>query len=116
MQLPLGFRYAGVHAGLKPVRRDVALVASDEPAVAAGCFTRNLAAAGPVVAARARVRASGIRAIVINSGNANALSGASGLADVRAIREAFAAALGTTADTILTASTGVIGARLPVHK
>src|SRR5438270_5734149 len=92
MRLPLGFRFAGVHAGLKPVRRDVALVASDEPAVAAGCFTKNLAAAAPVVDARARVPASGIRAIVINSGNANALSGATGLADVRAIRDAFAAA------------------------
>jgi acetylglutamate kinase len=116
MQLPLGFRYAGVHAGLKPVRRDVALIVSDEPAVAAGCFTKNLAAAAPIVDARGRVPASGIRAIVVNSGNANALSGASGLADVRAIRDAFAAALGTTADAILTASTGVIGARLPVQK
>jgi acetylglutamate kinase len=116
MQLPRGFRYAGVHAGLKPVRRDVALVTSDEPAVAAGCFTKNLAAAAPIVDARPRVPASGIRAVVINSGNANALAGAAGLADVRAIRDAFAAALGTGADAILTASTGVIGARLPVQK
>ena len=116
MQLPLGFRFAGVHAGLKPVRRDVALVASDVPAVAAGCFSKNLAAAAPIVDARPRVPASGVRAIVINSGNANALAGAQGVADVRAIRDAFGAALGTPADAILTASTGVIGVKLPVHK
>jgi acetylglutamate kinase len=116
MHLPLGFRFAGAHAGLKPVRRDVALVASDDPCACAGCFTKNLAAAAPIVDARSRVPASGIRAVVINSGNANALAGAAGLADVRAIREAFAAALGTTPDAVVTASTGVIGARLPVGK
>jgi acetylglutamate kinase len=116
MQLPLGFSFAGVHAGLKPVRRDVALVASDVPAAAAGCFTKNLAAAAPIVDARGRVPAANIRAIVINSGNANALAGAAGQGDVRAIRDAIAGALGTSPDAILTASTGVIGARLPVHK
>jgi acetylglutamate kinase len=116
MQLPLGFSFAGVHAGLKPVRRDVALVASDVPAAAAGCFTKNLAAAAPIVDARGRVPAANIRAIVINSGNANALAGAAGVGDVRAIRDAIAGALGTSPDAILTASTGVIGARLPVHK
>ena len=116
MDLPAGFRFAGVHAGLKPVRRDVALVASDEPCAAAGAFTRNLAAAAPIVDARGRVPASGIRAVVINSGNANALAGAAGQADVRAIRDAVATALGTAPDAILTASTGVIGARLPVGK
>ena len=116
MHLPAGFRFAGVHAGLKPVRRDVALVASETPCAAAGAFTKNLAAAAPIADARARVPASGIRAVVINSGNANALAGAAGQADVRAIRDAFAAALGTGADAILTASTGVIGARLPVGK
>jgi acetylglutamate kinase len=116
MELPAGFRFAGVAAGLKPVRRDVALVASETPCAAAGAFTKNLAAAAPVIDARGRVPASGIRAVVVNSGNANALAGAAGEADVRAIRDAFAAALGTTPDAILTASTGVIGARLPAGK
>ncbi len=116
MKTPLGFRFAGVHAGLKPVRRDLALVESDVPAVAAGCFTRNLAAAAPIVDARTRVPATHIRAVVINSGNANALTGAAGVADVVAVRTAVATALGTTPDAILSASTGMIGVRLPAHK
>ncbi|HEY1555648.1 MAG TPA: bifunctional glutamate N-acetyltransferase/amino-acid acetyltransferase ArgJ [Kofleriaceae bacterium] len=116
MELPLGFTFAGAHAGLKPVRRDVALVASDVPAAAAGCFTTNLAAAAPVVDARARVPAAGIRAVVVNSGNANALTGPGGLADVAIVRAAFAAALDVPPESVLCASTGVIGARLPAHK
>jgi acetylglutamate kinase len=116
MNVPQGFRFAGVHAGLKPVRRDVALVASDVPAACAGCFTTNLAAAAPIADARPRVPAAHIRAIVINSGNANALTGTAGLDDVLAIRTAAAEALATTPDAIVTASTGVIGARLPVGK
>jgi len=116
MQTPLGFSFAGVPAGLKPVRRDVALVVSDVPCAAAGVFTTNLAAASPVLDARGRVPASGVRAVVVNSGNANALTGPAGVADVVAIREAFARALGVSADAVLTASTGVIGVRLPVAK
>ena len=116
MNLPRGFRFAGVHAGLKPVRRDVALVVSDVPATTAGVFTTNLAAAAPILDARPRVPSHAIRAVVINSGNANALTGDAGLADVVAIRSAVAAALGTTRDEIVTASTGVIGARLPAQK
>lgn len=116
MQVPLGFRFAGVRAGLKPVRRDVALIVSDVPAVAAGCFSTNLAAAAPIVDARGRVPTASLRAVVVNSGNANALTGPAGLGDVVAIRTAVAAALGTSPDAILTASTGVIGVRLPAHK
>ncbi len=116
MKLPIGFRYAGVHAGLKPVRKDFALVASDEPCVAAGRFSVNAAAAAPIVDARPRLPSSAIRGVVINSGNANALTGAAGLADVVAIRTAVAAAMNTTPDAILTASTGMIGVRLPAQK
>jgi len=116
MKVPQGFRFAGVHAGLKPVRRDVALVVSDEPATCVGRFTQNLAAAAPIVDARPRVPSTAIRGIVINSGNANALTGPAGLADVVAIRTAVATALGTTPDAILAASTGMIGVRLPAHK
>ena len=116
MQTPIGFTFAGAAAGLKPVRRDVALVVSDVPCAAAGAFTTNLAAAAPVVDARARVPAGGIRAVVVNSGNANALTGPAGIADVVAIREAFGKALAIGPEAILTASTGVIGARLPAGK
>jgi len=116
MNVPKGFRFAGVPAGLKPVRRDVALVVSDVPAATAGVFTKNLAAAAPILDARPRVPSAAIRAVVVNSGNANALTGDTGIADVVAIRDAYAQVLGISADEILTASTGVIGVRLPAHK
>jgi acetylglutamate kinase len=116
MKTPVGFSFAGVHAGLKPVRKDFALVASAVPAVAAGCFTTNLAAAAPIIDARSRVPAAAIRAIAINSGNANALTGPGGIADVVAVRTAIATALDVSAESVLCASTGVIGARLPVGK
>jgi acetylglutamate kinase len=116
MKVPVGFRFAGAHAGLKPVRRDVALVVSQVPAAAAGVFTKNLAAAAPIIDARPHVPSASMRAVMINSGNANALTGPQGLADVVAIRSALATALGIAADQVLTASTGVIGVRLPAQK
>ncbi|ACL63971.1 arginine biosynthesis bifunctional protein ArgJ [Anaeromyxobacter dehalogenans 2CP-1] len=116
MRIPKGFRFGGVACGLKPQRRDLALVVSDHPAAAAGLFTINRAAAAPVIDARTRVPAEGIRAIVVNSGNANALTGPAGLDDVTVIRAAVADALGLQKRAVLTASTGVIGARLPAMK
>jgi acetylglutamate kinase len=113
VKIPKGFRFGGVHCGLKPQRRDLALVVSDHPAAAAGVFTINRAAAAPVLDARGRVPAEGIRAIIANSGNANALTGPQGLDDVAVIRAAVADALGIQKRAVLTASTGVIGARLP---
>ncbi len=116
MRIPKGFRFAGVPCGLKPQRRDLALVVSDVPAAAAGLFTVNKAAAAPVLDGRGRVPAEGVRAIVANSGNANALTGPAGLEDVAAIRAAAAQALGIQKRAVLTASTGVIGQRLPADK
>ena len=116
MKIPKGFRFGGIACGLKPSRRDLALVVSDHPAAAAGVFTKNKAAAAPIQDARARVPAEGIRAIVANSGNANALTGPAGLDDVAVIRSAVADALGIQKRAVLSASTGVIGARLPAMK
>lgn len=116
MTVPLGFRFSGIHAGIKPARRDLALVVSDVPASCAGRFTVNRAAAAPIVDVRSRVPSAAIRAVVVNSGNANALTGAAGMADVAAIRAAVATALDTAPDTVLTASTGAIGVRLPAGK
>ncbi len=116
MKIPKGFRFGGVACGLKPSRRDLALVVSDHPAAAAGVFTRNKAAAAPIQDARPRVPAEGMRAILANSGNANALTGPAGLDDVAVIRSAVADALGVQKRAVLTASTGVIGARLPAMK
>ncbi len=116
MKIPKGFRFGGVACGLKPSRRDLALVVSDHPAAAAGLFTVNRAAAAPIQDARPRVPAEGVRAIVANSGNANALTGPAGLDDVAVIRSAVAEALGIQKRAVLSASTGVIGARLPAMK
>jgi acetylglutamate kinase len=116
VRIPKGFRFAGVAAGLKPQRRDVALLVSDVPAAAAGVFTRNRACAAPVLDARPRVPAEGMRAVLVNSGNANALTGPGGLDDVSVLRTAVADALGIQKRAVLTASTGVIGVRLPAMK
>ena len=95
MKTPIGFLFAGLHAGLKPVRRDVALVASDVPAVAAACFTTNAVKAAPILDAAPRVPSAAIRAVVINSGNANALTGEAGLKDFTwyCLRHTFASRL-----------------------
>ncbi len=116
MRIPKGFRYAGLACGIKPQRRDVALVVSDVPAAAAGVFTANKACAAPVLDARDRVPAEGVRAVVANSGNANALTGPGGIEDVAAIRAAAASSLGIQKRAVLTAATGVIGQRLPAAK
>ncbi len=116
MKTPQGFSYAGVNAGIKNVRKDMALVYSDAPCAAAGCFTVNKAKAAPVRDAEARLPSTSIRAIVVNSGNANALTGPAGEADVREVHQAAAAALGIDASQVLSASTGVIGVRLPMGK
>ena len=90
MKTPRGFSYAGINCGIKTARRDLALVFSDTPCAAAGCFTVNAARAAPVRHAAARLPAEGIRAIVANSGNANALVGPDGERDVEEICAAVA--------------------------
>jgi glutamate N-acetyltransferase/amino-acid N-acetyltransferase len=112
-----GFRFAAVSAGIrKDGRVDVALAVADRPAVVAGLFTRNLVRAAPVVLAEERVKNGLARAILVNAGCANACTGEAGLAAARETTEAVARALGIPVDEVLPASTGVIGALLPVAK
>ncbi len=116
---PIGFRFGAVAAGVKEAggaRKDLALIASEVPCAAAGVFTVNKLCAAPVRHGAGHLPAEGLRAIVANSGNANALTGPVGAADERAVATAVAKALGVTADQILTASTGGIGIRLPVER
>ena len=114
----LGFRAAGVEAGVKYAhRRDVALVVSEAPCVWAGVFTTNLVAAAPVVVDRERLALGGkVRAVAVNTGCANACTGAQGLQDARQMARAAAEALGVAEDEVLVASTGVIGALLPLAR
>jgi len=116
VKLPAGFSYAGTACGIKPHRPDLALVVSDRDAACAGAFTVNRAKAAPVIDAEQRLPAGGMRAIVINSGNANALTGPAGLEAVQHVLAAAAGALGVTPAQVVSASTGVIGMRLPHDK
>jgi len=114
--LPLGFRMAGVRAGIKrdASREDVTLVASDLPATGAGVYTTNLVFAAPVAYDRALTPGRGFRGIVINSGNANACTGARGLDDARAMAAEAGRALGVAGEEVLVMSTGIIGEFLPL--
>ncbi|HLL22767.1 MAG TPA: bifunctional glutamate N-acetyltransferase/amino-acid acetyltransferase ArgJ [Kofleriaceae bacterium] len=116
MKFPRGFRWAGVACGIKPHRPDLALVVSDVDAACAGAFTVNRAKAAPVVDAENRLPAEKLRAILVNSGNANALTGDEGLAAVNIVIAEAARALGCDPSQVVSASTGVIGMKLPHHK
>jgi glutamate N-acetyltransferase/amino-acid N-acetyltransferase len=94
----------------------VALVVSDHPATAAGVYTTNLVCAAPVVYDRARTPGEGFRAVAINSGNANACTGARGLADAERMAATAGHLVGASADKVLVLSTGVIGEFLPLAK
>jgi len=116
--LPQGFRAAGVHCGIKkdPALLDLSLFVSDRPATAAGVFTTNLVQGAPVRVSRARVPRSSARAVVINSGNANACTGEQGLADARWMTAEVAGQLACEENDVLVCSTGVIGRFLPRDK
>jgi glutamate N-acetyltransferase / amino-acid N-acetyltransferase len=112
---PLGFRAAGVTCGIKASGApDLALLACDGPAVAAGAFTRSRLAAAPVQLSREHVADGRARAVVVNSGNANACTGAQGMQDARAMAAATARALGIAPEEVVVCSTGVIGKPLPM--
>jgi glutamate N-acetyltransferase/amino-acid N-acetyltransferase len=105
-----------VPCGIKDDRSpDLGVLVFDEPAVWAGTFTSNAAAAAPVTWSRA-LTGHPVRGLVVNSGNANACTGAGGEAAIHATAGAAAGALGCTAEEILVASTGPIGIPLPVDK
>lgn len=113
---PEGFRAAGVHAGFRkdPKRLDAALVVSDGPdTVACGMFTKNVFCAAPVQVDRDLLAHHMSRAVLLNSGNANAATGEPGLAIARKAAQAAAHALGLPEGEALVASTGVIGVELP---
>jgi glutamate N-acetyltransferase / amino-acid N-acetyltransferase len=114
--LARGYRYAGVHSGLRPDpdRLDLALVVSDTPASAAGVFTQNRVVAAPVRICRERLPRPDARGIVICSGNANACTGEQGLQDARRMAALGGQVIGCQAEQVLVCSTGVIGRPLPM--
>jgi glutamate N-acetyltransferase/amino-acid N-acetyltransferase len=114
---PKGFAAAGIHCGIKRSKKDLALVLSSVPAVSAGIFTLSKVQAAPVLVSKQQLkRSSGSRAILVNSGNANACTGERGLNDAWAMVHAVAMSLGIEENEVLVSSTGVIGQYLPMEK
>jgi len=114
-----GFTAGAVAAGVKhagTTRLDVALIVSDRPAAAGAVFTTNQVIAAPCVITRRHVFGGALRAIVVNSGNANACTGAQGEQDAVAMATAAAERVGCGAEEIAVASTGVIGVPLPMDR
>lgn len=103
-----------MHCGIKPKKGlDLGLILADEPAAAAGVFTQNRVIAAPVVIAKRRVRAGACRAVLVNSGNANACTGRAGQRAALSSTRALAEELGASQSQVVPASTGVIGVQLP---
>jgi len=112
-----GFRFAGVASGIKAKKAlDLGLLVSDLPAHGAAVFTRNRVVAAPVTVSRKRLAKTGglVRGIVVNSGNANACTGANGAIDAKAMADRAAEAVDIRPQEMLVASTGVIGVPLPM--
>ena len=112
-----GFEAWGVASGIKKNGApDLGLICSRVPATVAGVFTRNQVQAAPVLVSRERIAAGKARAVIVNSGNANCCTGEQGLADARAMTSLAAAGLELAPEEVLVASTGVIGAPMPMGK
>ncbi len=115
---PSGFKAVGVYCGVKKensTNKDLALIYSEEPAAVAGVFTKNLFRAAPILVCQERMGNS-VRAIVTNSGNANACVGEAGYRDALEMGEVTAKQLNIPEESVMVASTGVIGQKLPLAK
>lgn len=116
---PKGFRAGGLHCGLKKTdRHDLGVIVCEVPATAAAVYTTNLFQAAPLLVTREGLSESGgvLRAVIVNSGNANACTGAQGEADARTMQANMAEALGVSKHQVAVASTGVIGELLKIDR
>jgi glutamate N-acetyltransferase/amino-acid N-acetyltransferase len=114
---PKGFTACGRYTGLKNKRRDLAIIFSEVPANFAGVFTTNVVKAAPVLRnLEIREKGGKVQAVVVNSGNANACTGEQGLIDNQTMAQTLADTFKIDVDTVVTASTGVIGLPLPIDK
>ncbi len=115
--LPSGFQYGGVACGIKPSGKpDLSMIVTDRPVVAAGVYTQNQVVAAPVMLCRERTPSQTIRAVVTNSGNANACTGEQGMRDAREMSRYVAGHVGCDESDVLVMSTGVIGRALPMDR
>ncbi|WP_139996980.1 bifunctional ornithine acetyltransferase/N-acetylglutamate synthase [Paenibacillus paridis] len=115
---PQGFKAGGLHCGLKKTtRHDLGAIVCEVPAAAAGVYTTNVFQAAPLQVTRESIGSDGLlRAVLVNSGNANACTGKQGDEDAYEMRSRFAESIGVAADQVAVASTGVIGELLKMDK
>ena len=116
---PAGFLCGSISCGIKSPkgpRDDTALLMSDTPCTSAAMFTTNLVKAAPVQVSMEYLKSGNIRGVILNSGNANACTGAQGLADARLMAAVAAARIGLKPEQILVCSTGRIGVALPIKR
>ncbi|MEC7640960.1 MAG: bifunctional glutamate N-acetyltransferase/amino-acid acetyltransferase ArgJ [Nitrospinota bacterium] len=113
-----GFKAAGLHCGIKEKKiKDLALIVSEVPSTAAAVFTKNrVVSPGVILSRRALAKSASCRAVVVNSGNANAVTGLKGLKDCDAVTKKIAEELGIPQNEVFIASTGIIGVPLPLEK
>jgi glutamate N-acetyltransferase / amino-acid N-acetyltransferase len=117
--LPRGFRYASVNCGLRKLPAlDLGLIVTDEPVAAGAVFTQNRVQAAPVLLCKRHLQAAGsrIRAVIVNSRNANCSTGPAGMQAAEATAAAVARVVGCDPEQVMVCSTGVIGLPLKVHK
>jgi glutamate N-acetyltransferase/amino-acid N-acetyltransferase len=113
--MPRGFKAAGLHTGIKKNnKKDMALLWSEVPAVAAGMFTTNQVCAAPVKVSRERIADGRGRAVIVSSGNANACTGAQGVEDANRMADLAAERLGVEPGDVTVCSTGLIGIPMPM--
>ncbi len=113
---PVGYSYAGIHAGLKKRKKDMALIVSDRMATSAAAFTTNVVKAAPVIYDMGILKGGKAQAILVNSGNANACTGTRGLEDAGHSAAFIAHELGIPEDAVFVSSTGVIGVPLDMER
>lgn len=116
---PLGFRAGAISCGIKnpeATRLDLALIVSDTPAITDAVFTTNKVRAACVRVSQQHVRSGDARAIIANSGNANACTGPQGIQDAKAMCKATAESLGLKMREVLVCSTGIIGMNMPIQR
>lgn len=112
-----GFRFSGIACGLKKSKKkDLALIFSERPAAAAALFTTSRVKAAPVLVGMRHLSHGKIQAVVVNSGNANACTGARGIRDAEEMCREVARQLGIAPELVLPSSTGLIGASMPMDK
>jgi glutamate N-acetyltransferase/amino-acid N-acetyltransferase len=112
-----GFKAAGVASGLKKKgQKDLGLIYSQTPATVAGLFTKNRIKAAPVLLDMELIKSGVCQAVIVNSGNANCCTGQQGMRDAKTMTRLAASELGISNDLVFVASTGVIGAPLPIEK